>query len=75
MGQTPLRRVVAGHDADGDAVMTDDHLFDPAPIASGNGACARVCSGAGAPLATALHVLVGSAGSGPAHGPDTALAP
>ena len=35
---TAMRRVVTGHDATGQAVVTDDALFDPKP--GGNGAAA-----------------------------------
>jgi quercetin dioxygenase-like cupin family protein len=50
MNLNPLRRVVTGHDADGQAVVIDDRLFEPAPIASGDAAFTLVWTTSGTPV-------------------------
>jgi quercetin dioxygenase-like cupin family protein len=50
MSQTPVRRVVTGHDAAGRAVVTDDALLSPTSIPSGDAAFTLVWATASSPV-------------------------
>ncbi|MFM2287773.1 MAG: hypothetical protein RL684_916 [Pseudomonadota bacterium] len=49
-GHTPVRRVVTGHDAAGEAVVRSDEQFDTRPIPSGDAAFALVWTTAAVPV-------------------------